>query len=325
MGDRVSGAMKAVLHYDTSPGVHRMIAAIDPAIVRTIAVAEADTAGLRRELADADVLLHVLAPVTRKIMSAAPRLKLVQKIGVGVDAIDRDAAHARGIAVCNMPGTNTAAVAELSLSLMLATLRRVTALDAGLRAGAGWPASSTHLDVAGELDGATVGLIGYGAVARRLRPVLLALGARVLVHARTQPDDGVPSVPLDDLLSSADVVSLHLPSNAATQGLLDARRIAGMKAGAILINTARGALVDEAALIGALESGRLAGAGLDVFAREPLEPGHRFLALPNIVLTPHVAWMTPGTWRRSLAVVTENCRRLAVGEALLHRVDGGRP
>jgi phosphoglycerate dehydrogenase-like enzyme len=317
--------MKAVLHYDASPGVRRMLAALDPALVRTVVVAEADMAGLRRELADAEVLLHVLAPVTREIMAAAPGLKLVQKIGVGVDAIDRDAARARGVAVCNMPGTNTVAVAELTLSLMLATLRRVAALDAALRGGKGWPASFAHLDAAGELDGATVGLIGYGAVARRLRPALAALGAKVLVHARTAPGDGAPSVPLDELLGVSDVVSLHVPATEATRGLLDARRIADMKPGAILINTARGVLVDEAALIAALESGRLAGAGLDVFAREPLEPGHRLLGLPNVVLTPHVAWMTPGTWRRSLAVVTENCRRLLAGEPLLHRVDGGGP
>jgi phosphoglycerate dehydrogenase-like enzyme len=315
--------MKAVLPYDASPGVLRMVAALDPAIVRARVLAEADTEGLRRELADAEVLLHVLAPVTAAIMQAAPRLKLVQKIGVGVDAIDRDAARARGIAVCNMPGTNTPAVAELTLSLMLATLRRVAALDADLRGGAGWPASPAHLDAAGELDGATVGLVGYGAVARRLRPALAALGASVVVHSRTPPDDGAQALPLDDLLARVDVVSLHIPATEATRGLLDARRIAGMKAGAILINTARGALVDEDALVAALESGRLAGAGLDVFAREPLEPGHRFLGLRNVVLTPHVAWMTPGTWRRSLAVVTENCRRLGAGEGLLHRVDGG--
>jgi phosphoglycerate dehydrogenase-like enzyme len=317
--------MKAVLHYDASPGVRRMLAALDPALVRTVVVAEADMAGLRRELADAEVLLHVLAPVTAETVQAAPRLKLVQKIGVGVDAIDRDATRARGVAVCNMPGTNTVAVAELTLSLMLATLRRVAALDAALRGGKGWPASFAHLDAAGELDGATVGLIGYGAVARRLRPALAALGAKVSVHARTAPDDGVPSVPLDDLLGAADVVSLHLPTTDATRGLLDARRIAGMKTGAILINTARGALVDEAALVAALENGLLAGAGLDVFAREPLAPDHRLLGLPNVVLTPHVAWMTPGTWRRSLAVMAENCRRLLAGEPLLHRVDGGGP
>lgn len=317
--------MKAVLPYDASPGVRGMVQSLDPAIVRAIVLPEADIAGLRRELADAEVLLHVLSPVTKPILDAAPRLKLIQKIGVGVDTIDRDAARARGIAVCNMPGTNTVAVAELTLSLMLAVLRRVAALDADLRAGDGWPASAIHLDAAGELDGATVGLIGYGAVARRLGRALTALGARVVVHSRTPPDDDARALPLDELLTQADIVSLHVPATDATRGLLDARRIARIKPGAVLINTARGALIDEAALVAALESGRLAGAGLDVFAREPLEPGHRLFGLPNVVLTPHIAWMTPGTWRRSLAVVTENCRRLRAGEPLLHRADCGTP
>jgi phosphoglycerate dehydrogenase-like enzyme len=317
--------MKAVLPYDASPGVRGMVAALDPSIVRATVLPEADIDGLHRALADADVLLHVLSPVTKAILDAAPNLKFVQKIGVGVDTIDRDAARARGIAVCNMPGTNTVAVAELTLSLMLAVLRRVAVLDAGLRAGNGWPAQPAHLDAAGEIDGATVGLVGYGAVARRLRPTLTALGARVVVHSRTPPDDGAPALPLDELLAQAEIVSLHVPATDATRGMIDARRIARMKPGAVLINTARGALVDEAALVAALESGRLAGAGLDVFAREPLEFGHRLLGLPNVVLTPHVAWMTPGTWRRSLAVVTENCRRLRAGEPLLHRVDGGTP
>lgn len=315
--------MKAVLPYDASPGVRRLIDALDPAILRAVVLPEADAAGLRRELADADVLLHVLAPVTRAILETAPRLRLVQKIGVGVDAIDRDAARARGVAVCNMPGTNTAAVAELTLALMLAAMRRVASLDAGLRARAGWPADPAALDAGVELDGATVGLVGYGAVARRLRPALVALGAEVVVHTRSAPEDGVRAVSLDELLAVADIVSLHLPATEATRGLLDARRIARMKPGAILVNTARGALVDDAALIDALAEGRLGGAGLDVFAREPLAPESRLRELGNVVLTPHVAWMTPGTWRRSLAVVVENCRRLRAGEVLLHRVDGG--
>jgi phosphoglycerate dehydrogenase-like enzyme len=312
--------MKAVLPYDASPGTKRLLESLDPAIARVTVLAESDSAGLAREIADADVLLHVLAPVTAAILDAAPKLRLVQKIGIGVDAIDRVHAAKRGVAVCNMPGTNTVAVAELTLALMLAALRRVTALDAGFRAG-DWTPESTHLDAAGELDGACVGLIGYGAVAKRLRPVLEALGARVVVHARRVPDDGAKSLPLDVLLSQADVVSLHVPATAETRGLLSASRIARMKKGAVLVNTARGALVDEPALVAALRDGHLAAAGLDVFAIEPLAHGNALLKLPNVVATPHIAWMTPGTWRRSLAIVAENCRRLASGSPLLHRVD----
>ncbi len=311
--------MKAVLPYDASPGTKRLLESLDPAIAQVSVLAENDSAGLARELADADVLLHVLAPVTAVILDAAPKLRLVQKIGIGVDTIDRVHAAKRNIAVCNMPGTNTVAVAELTLALMLAALRRVTALDAGLRGGA-WTPDVAHLDMAGELDGACVGLIGYGAVAKRLRPVLEALGARVVVYARSTPDDGAKALPLDVLLSEADVVSLHIPATAETRRLLNAARIARMKKGAVLVNTARGALIDEAALIGALSSGHLAAAGLDVFAQEPLPYDNALLNLPNVVATPHIAWMTPGTWRRSLAIIGENCRRLASGDALLNRV-----
>lgn len=312
--------MKAVLPYDASPGTKRLLESLDPAIAQVRVLAENDSAGLARELADADVLLHVLAPVTASILDAAPKLRLVQKIGIGVDTIDRVHAAKRGIDVCNMPGTNTVAVAELTLALMLAALRRIPALGAGLRAGA-WTPDAAHLDAAGELDGACVGLIGYGAVAKRLRPVLEALGARVVVYARSTPDDGAKSLPLDVLLTQADVVSLHVPATAETRGLLNASRIARMKKGAVLVNTARGALVDEPALITALSSDHLAAAGLDVFAIEPPAHDNALLKLPNVVATPHIAWMTPGTWRRSLAVVAENCRRLATGASLLHRVD----
>jgi phosphoglycerate dehydrogenase-like enzyme len=312
--------MKAVLPYDASPGTKRLLEGLDSAIARVIVLAERDEAGLARELADADVLLHVLAPVTAAILDRAPKLRLVQKIGIGVDTIDRVHAAKRDIAVCNMPGTNTVAVAELTLALMLAALRRVTALDAGLRAG-DWTPDTAHLDGAGELDGACVGLIGYGAVAKRLRPVLEALGAKVVVHARSEPGDGAKVLPLDVLLTQADIVSLHLPATAETRGLLTAARIARMKKGAVLVNTARGSLVDEAALIAALSGGHLGAAGLDVFAQEPIARNNALLALPNVVATPHIAWMTQGTWRRSLAVLAENCRRLASGAPLLHRVD----
>jgi phosphoglycerate dehydrogenase-like enzyme len=281
--------MKAVLPYDPPPSIGRMIAAAGAGLVRIVRVPEGDAEAVRRELGDADVMLHVLAPVTAALMEAAPRLRLVQKIGVGVDAIDRDFARRRGIAICNMPGTNTIAVAELALGLMLAALRRIASLDAGLRAGRGWPAGPADLDAAGEIAGSCVGLVGYGAVARRLRRVLEALGAEVIVHSRSVPDDGAVNVPLDALLERADIVSLHLPLDSGTRNLFDA--------------------------------GRLAAAGLDVFAVEPPAADNPLLGLRNVVATPHVAWMTPGTWRRSLAVAAENCRRLAAGLPLLHRIE----
>ena len=312
--------MKAVLHYRAGAQFRALLPAAADGL--NVAVVEpADDAALAAELADADTLLHVLAPVTARIMDMGPRLRLVQKIGVGIDAIDRAHAHARGIAVCNMPGTNTAAVAEMTLALIFACLRRIAHLSERTRAGEGWNLPAAALDGLTEIGGRTVGLVGYGAVARRLVPVLRALGATPIAHGRHAGDDGVEFLPLDDLLRRADIVSLHLPASPETHRLLDARRLALIRPGGFLINTARGTLVDGDALADALAGGRLAAAGLDVFASEPPPPGDRLLALSNVVATPHVAWLTQETLARSMDVVRENCRRLAAGEPLLHRID----
>lgn len=312
--------MKAVLPYDASASVRRLLEDFCRPPLTIVQVDEADTAGLAAELADAEVLLHVLAPVTAEVMAAAPKLRLVQKIGVGIDAIDLAAAKARGIAVCNMPGTNTQAVAELALALMFACLRRVVVIDRETRAGRGFPLRADLLDGLGEVAGKTVGLLGYGAVPRRLAPVLRSLGARVVAYSNAAGDTGVEMLPLDELLAEADIVSLHLPLTTQTREILDGARIARLKRGAIVINTARGALIDERALAAALRSGHVAAAGLDVFAQEPTPPDNALLSLPGVVATPHIAWLTDGTWRRSIDVVVENCRRLAAGEELLYRV-----
>ena len=180
--------MKAVLPFDAPPSIAAIVAAADRAIVEIVRLDEADREGLARELFTAQVFLHVLEPVTAALMRSAPGLRLVHKIGIGVDAIDLAHAEANGIAVCNMPGTNTAAVAELALALMLACLRRIVPIAGAMRAGTGWPARPEHLDGAGEIGRRCVGLIGYGAVARRLSAILRALGARVIAHSR---DNGV--------------------------------------------------------------------------------------------------------------------------------------
>ena len=313
--------MKVVLHYRASPGFRRTLRQAAPDGLEIAVVDEADADGFAREMADANVLLHVLKPVTETDIAGAPELRLIQKIGVGVNTIDLDAAAKRGIAVCNMPGTNSQAVAELTLALMLAALRRVALFDRETRAGRGWTADPGNFDAIGEISGRAVGLVGYGEIARRLAPVLTALGARVLYTATApKPEAQAEWRSLDDLLAVADVVSLHLPLSAATERLIDGAAILRMKPGAVLINTARGGLVDEPALIEALASGRLMAAGLDVFAMEPVDPANPLLALANVVVTPHLAWLTPETLARSLGVALDNCRRLAGGEALLNRV-----
>jgi len=316
----MTASMKAVLPYDASPRIRAILDAADRSAVAITLVAEGDAQGFARAVQDADVLLHVLAPVTADVMKSARRLRLVQKIGIGVDAIELDHAKANGIAVCNMPGTNTAAVAELALALMLACLRRIIPMASDMRAGRGWPARADLLDGAGEIGECLVGLVGYGAVSRRLATALKALGARIIACDPLVTDADVPLASLETLLAEADIVSLHVPLTPQTRLLLDRARISRMKRGAILINTARGALVDEVALADALREGHISAAGLDVFAQEPPNAGNPLLALANVIATPHVAWLTDGTWRRSVAVITENCRRLQSGGPLLHRI-----
>jgi phosphoglycerate dehydrogenase-like enzyme len=313
--------MKALLHFRASRGLRERLAALRPDWLELTIVPESDRLGFAAALAEAEALLHVLEPVTAEHIASAPRLRFIQKIGVGVNTIDLRAAEARGIAVANMPGTNTQAVAEMALQLMLAALRRSPTLDRLTRAGKGWACDPDLFDAMGEISGRTVGLVGFGAVAQRLAPVLTALGARLLYTAR-QPKPDAPAAwrALDALLAEADIVSLHLPLTPQTARLLDDRRLALMKPGAVLVNTARGGLVDEAALVAALRSGRLRAAGLDVFADEPAKADNPLLALDSVVAAPHVAWLTPETLDRSLAVAIENCRRLRAGAPLLNRV-----
>ncbi len=314
--------MKAVLHYRASHGFRAMLGrTAEVAGVDAVVVDEDDDAAFAREIADAEVLLHVLKPVTAAMIAAAPRLRLIQKLGVGVNTIDLEAAKAAGAAVCNMPGTNSQAVAEMTLALMLAVLRRLSYLDPLTRRGQGWSPDPDLIDGVGEIAGRTVGFVGYGGSASRLGPVMEALGARVVYTARG-PKTGVVGrfLPLGDLLAEADIVSLHVPLTDETRGLIGAAELAAMRPGAVLVNTARGGLVDETALVAALGSGRLRGAGLDVFGEEPVAPDNPLLTLPNVVVAPHMAWLTPETLERSLGVAFENCRRLAADLPLVHQV-----
>jgi phosphoglycerate dehydrogenase-like enzyme len=313
--------VKAVLHYRASPGFRRSLEAAKLPDMTLEIVDDADDAAFAVAMREADALLHVLRPVSAGDIAAAPKLKLIQKIGVGVNTIDLEAAKAHGVAVCNMPGTNTQAVAEMTLTLMLAALRRVSVFDPQTRKGEGWRLDPFEIDSVGEIAGRVVGFVGYGAVPRRLAPALKALGAEIVYTAQTKKADAAGEfLALEDLLPRADILSLHVPSTPQTRGMIGGRAIDRMKPGAVLINTARGDLVDEAALVAALKTGRIAAAGLDVFAQEPVAAQNPLLALPNVVVMPHIAWLTPETLRRSLSVAMENCRRVMDNETLLHRV-----
>ena len=304
--------MKVVFHFDGSERLRARVAALSGGGIEVELCPESDEAALGRLLPELEVLWHIIKPVTTEAIARAPKLKLVQKIGSGVNTIAVDACKQRGIQVCNLPGSNSRAVAEMALLLMLACLRRLRELDAGARRPEGWPAAWALQDRFGELGGRTVGLIGYGAVPQILHRILEALGAKVLYWSRSKSNAG-----LDALLAQSDIVSLHLPLTPETERMLDARR---MKRGAILVNTARGGLVDEAALLEALKSGHLSAAGLDVFAAEPPPADSPLLALPNVIATPHLAWLTQETLERSLGAALENVKRLRAGLPLLNRV-----
>jgi phosphoglycerate dehydrogenase-like enzyme len=316
--------MKVVCGYDPGEALRARLAGWADEGAQVVVSPEEDAAKFASDLRDAEILLHILRPVTEEVLAGAPRLRLVQKIGVGVDTIDLEAARSRGVAVANMPGTNTQAVAEAALMLMLASLRNLPGLDRACRAGDGWSPEGEarkRRNTLGELCGRTVGLVGAGAVASRLVEPLQALGARVIyTDRRERPDLGIERHDLDHLLEASDVVSLHLPLTPQTEGLIDRAALARMKPGAVLVNTARGGLVEEAALVEALASGRLLAAGLDVLTQEPPAPDHPLLSLENVVLTPHVAWLTRETLARSFDVALENVRRLRDGQDLLFRV-----
>ena len=312
--------INAVFHHPCGQWLQARIAALQSDTLRIEIVPDAAGRDVIAAMAKADILLHVLHPVSQETLDAAPGLKLIQKIGVGLDAIDLDAAKARGIAVCNMPGTNTQAVVELTLGLMLSVLRGIPKLDHRLRETGEWALSPSAQGQFGEIAGKVVGLVGYGHVARRLAVVLGALGAEVLITARRpiRPETGSYATK-EELLERANIVSLHIPETPETRHWLDAEAIARLKPGAVVINTARGGLVDEVALTNALRSGHLAGAGLDVFACEPLPAGASILAAPNVVALPHVAWLTRETLDRSLVAACENIGRLVDGLPLRNR------
>ncbi len=309
--------MNVLLHYGASPGFRAALQRSCPRDMTLTIVDAADDTAFEQSLGEADAILHVLRPLRATDIERAPRLKLVQKIGVGVNTIDLDAARKHEVAVCNMPGTNSQAVAELTLMLMLAALRRAAYFDPLTRHGVGWRPEPGQFDQVGELSGRTVGLVGYGAIPQRLAPVLRALGAEIIYTTANMRDE---SVSLDELLARSDVVSLHCPATPQTIGMISRKAIAHMRPGAVLVNTARGELVDEAALHDALNSGHLRAAGLDVFQREPAAADNPLFGLSNVLVTPHIGWLTPETLVRSTAIAFENCRRVRSGEPLLHRV-----
>jgi len=313
--------MNVVFHYNAGAGLSEELAALSQQGLSVQQVAVEDKAGFARAMQDCEVLWHVLEPITSEHINKAPNLKLIQKIGVGVNTIDVAAAKAKGIAVCNMPGTNSQAVAEMTLLLMLSALRLGSYFDQKTRQGTGWDFSPDIQDKLGEISGKTVGFVGYGEIPQRLAPILKAMGARILYNATAEKNlEDAEFCELDQLLSAVDILSLHIPLTPDTTNLIDAASFKRMKQGAVLVNTSRGGVVDQDALIKALKFGPLRAAGLDVFATEPLPIDDPLLKLDNVTLTPHLGWLTSETLKRSITVAVENCVRLRDGKELLHYV-----
>lgn len=255
---------------------------------------------LARYLADADAVIAGGEPLDGPLMDEAPRLKVIARVGVGYDSVDVPAATARGIVVTITPGTNQGSVAEHAFALLLAVTRQIARLDPIVRSG-GW-----ERPILRPLRGQTLGLIGLGRIGRAIVPRARAFEMPVIAcdpvaDPGFDQDHDIRRVGLAELLERADVVSLHLPLSTTTYRLLDARAFARMKPGAILINTSRGGLVDESALIESLAGGRLSGAGLDVFDPEPPRADNPLLTFPNVVLAPHLG----GQDARSLADMAE--------------------
>jgi D-3-phosphoglycerate dehydrogenase len=255
--------------------------------------------------------------INARIMDAAENLQIISKHGSGIDAIDQAAAAARGIAVRAAVGANAAAVAEHAWALILACAKSVPQLDARMRAGH-WD-KSTHKSL--ELDGRTLGLVGLGAIGRRVAAIGAAFGMNVLAfdpYAKEAPA-GVKLVALDNLYAASDIVSLHCPLTAENRQMLNRDTFARFKRGAILVNTARGGLIDEAALVEALASGQLRSAGLDSFDIEPMTNPHPFQQIANAILSPHIGGvsdaayvnMGKGAAANVLDVVDERARNAA--------------
>ncbi|HEY2595971.1 MAG TPA: phosphoglycerate dehydrogenase, partial [Chloroflexota bacterium] len=259
-----------------------------------VEVVVGDRPALERLLPEADALLvRSETRVTADLLEHAPRLRVIGRAGAGVDTIDVDSATARGIVVVNAPGGNAVAAAEHSLALMFALARRVAAADAAMKRGE-WRRGAY---VGSELTGKTLGLVGVGRVGTEVARRALGLDMRVLVYDPYVPEEhfrhlGLEPAALDALLHAADIVSLHVPLTESTRGIVNEARLACMRPGAFLINCARGELVDEVALLAALDAGRLAGAGIDVYSREPVNADDPLPRHPKVVATPHLGAST---------------------------------
>jgi D-3-phosphoglycerate dehydrogenase len=285
-----------------------------------------DELGERLARDGVDVLVVEADFVFEEVFDRAPALRLVGVCRNALNQVDLESAAEHGVLVTHAPGRNTNAVAEMTLALMLALARRIVPAHQ-LVAGGGWrdPAAGYLLMRGREIAGSTVGVVGFGQIGREVARRCITLGARVVVHDPLVPVRdvqalGCDAVALAELASRSDFVTLHVPENDATYRMIDGAFLSAMQRDAYLINTSVGAVVDTPALVDALESGRIAGAALDVFEGQPLPISSPLLSAPNVILTPHIGGATTETVERHSRIIAEEIERMVAGEPLQHEV-----
>ena len=274
---------------------------------------------IAERIGDAELVILNKCRMDEGVLARCPNLRWVGIIATGTDNLDLAACRRHGVSVANVPGYSTYSVAQMAFSLLLAVCQCPERQDRALRAGywqLGVPAEYGILPQV-ELYGRTFGVCGYGSIGRQAARIARAFGMRVLVYTRTvRPEyaaDGVTFTDLDALLAGSDVVSLHCPATPATRGMIGAEALAKMKPRAVLLNTARGALVDEGAVAAALASGHLGWYAADAFAAEPLPADSPLRAAPRTLFTPHVAWATGGALRRLMEITARNLAAFLAG------------
>jgi glycerate dehydrogenase len=271
-------------------------------------------------IGDCDAVVVNKARITAQIMDACPNLKFIGLFATGYNNIDTVAAAQRGIVVCNVPGYSTQSVAQHTFALMLHFASRVDEYAASVARG-DWANASTFSYLSfpsHELCGRTLAIYGYGNIGRKVADIGRAFGMKVIatVHSPRPAEDGVKFVGVNELFSRADYLSLHCPLTEETRHLVNAQTLSLMKPTAYIINTARGGVIEEDALCDALNSGRLAGAGIDVLDIEPMRPGHPYLTAKNCYITPHVAWGTLDARSRLITMVAENLKAYEAGKPI---------
>jgi glycerate dehydrogenase len=274
--------------------------------------------------ADAEIVLTNKTPLRAETLERLPQLRFVAVLATGTDCVDLAAARRRGIPVSNVPEYGSDAVAQHVFALLLALVQKIPEHHAAVRRGE-WsrsPDFSFWIAPPVELAGKRLGIVGLGRIGRRVAEIGRAFGMEPVASLRPgetsarADESGIPRLPLDEVFATSGVVSLHCPLTAETRGLVGRERLERTKPGTYLVNTARGGLLDEAAVADALRSGLLAGAGLDVAAHEPLDPASPLLGAPNLILTPHMAWASLAARRRLLATTVENVRAFLAGKPL---------